>query len=154
MKHTRKILLGSLLALGICGTANAGPYADDLGKCLVRASTDADKQELMAWIFSAIALNPRIAPHANITAAKRDQLDRNMAAVFTRLVGESCQKQASEALKYEGGSAFGTAFQLLGQVAGQQLFQSPEVMAGSSAFIKHVDLDGLQKKLGVDGGTP
>lgn len=150
-------LLSIALALGVASvspTAQAGVYGDALGKCLVSASTDADKQKLMAWIFSAIALNPPIAPYANISASQRDAIDREMASLFERLVGDDCASEAREAIKYEGDAAFGAAFQLLGQVAGQQMFVSPSVSSGSEAFLKHVDLDALGKKLELEDKAP
>ena len=148
----KKIILIALLAA--MPTAHAGVYGDTFGKCLVSASTDSDKQHLMEWIYSAIALNPSIRPFSNITSEQREVFDKRMATIFERLVGDSCRKEASEALKYEGTSAFGTAFQLFGEVAGQQLFASPEVAAGSQEFYKHVDNEALQKKLGVPASEP
>ena len=146
------LLLPGLLAA--MPMAHAGVYGDAFGKCLVSASNDRDKQQLMEWIFSAIALNPTIKPYASISREQRSAMDRNMAALFERLVGDACRKEASEALKYEGASAFGTAFQLFGQVAGQQLFASPEVAEGSQDFYKLVDTDALQEKLGISKDPP
>ena len=154
IRNSKSLVLALLVAMTASGTATAGTYGDDFGKCLVSSSTDADKHQLMQWIFSAISLNPGIAPYVNIPQEKRAQFDTEMAALFERLVGQSCKKEASEAFKYEGASAFGTAFQLLGQVAGQQLFASPEVSAGSDAFIKLVDLPALQEKLGIKADKP
>ena len=154
IRNSKKILFGIAFSMAFASAANAGTYGDDFGKCLVRSSTDADKQQLMEWIFSAIALNPGVAPYTKIPEEKRAQFNKNMAALFERLVGESCQKEASEAFKYEGTSAFGAAFQLLGQVAGQQLFASPEVSAGSDAFVKLIDQKELQEKLGIKADKP
>jgi hypothetical protein len=136
------------------GTAHAGIYGDDFGKCLVKSSTDADKQQLVEWIFSALSLNPAIAPYVNIPSDKREAINKGMAAVFEHLVGEACKTEATDALKYEGASAFSTAFELLGQVAGQQIFWSPEVSAGTQEFIKHVDMKELEKKLGIKTDKP
>jgi hypothetical protein len=134
--------------------ATAETYGDDFGKCLVKSSSDADKHQLVEWIFAALSLNPAIAPYANIPADKREAINKGMASVFERLVGEECKVEATDALKYEGAAAFGIAFRLLGQVAGQQVFASPEVSAGSEEFIKHVDMDALVEKLGVKPDKP
>lgn len=148
----KKVLLATLLIAA--PAANAGVYGDSLGKCLVSASSDQDKQQLMEWIFSAISLNPGIAPYVNLAADRRSEIDKTMASLFERLIGESCKKEAAEAIKFEGAAAFGSAFQLLGQVAGQQLFSSPEVTAGAETFYKHIDLEGLQKKLEIPPSKP
>ena len=145
-----KTIFTSLLALGLCaGPAHAGIYGDDLGKCLVESSSEQDKQQLVEWIFFAIALNPDIAPYATITPEQRTAANKGMARLFEKLVGETCAKQASAALKYEGPSAFGSSFELLGQVAGRELFASPEGAAGTAAFAEQLDIPALQAKLGL-----
>jgi hypothetical protein len=148
--HRHKAILASLLALGLCaGPAHAGVYGDDLGKCLVESSDAQDKQQLVRWIFFAISLNPDIAPYAIATPEQRAAADKGMARLFEKLIGETCARQASTALKYEGPDAFGGAFELLGRVAGQELFASPEVAAGTARFVQQVDLPALQAKLGL-----
>ena len=140
----------SLLALGLCaGPARAGVYGDDLGKCLVESSSAQDKQQLVQWIFFAIALNPDIAPYASIAPEQRAAADKGMARLFEKLVGDTCAKQASAALKYEGPAAFANSFELLGQVAGRELFASPQVAAGTAAFAAQLDIPALQAKLGL-----
>ena len=148
----KKIALVALLC--VAPTANAGVYGDALGKCMASAATTQDKQELVEWIFAAISLNPAIAPYSDISVEQRDAFDRNMARIVERLIGESCAKEAREALEFEGAEAFGVGFQLLGQVAGTQIFGSPEVAAGSQSFQQYLDLEKLQEKLDATAGTP
>lgn len=155
MNFKKSALLASLLTTAlVSSSAYAGVYADSLGKCLVSSSTNTDKQQLVEWIFSAISLNPAISPYTNIPSEKRGEIDENMAALFEKLVGESCKTEAADALKYEGASAFNSAFQLLGQVAGQQIFASPEVAKGAESFYSKIDFSGLQKKLGIVPSKP
>jgi hypothetical protein len=120
-----------------------------MGKCLVEKASDQDKQTLVKWIFFAISLNPAIKPLSNITADQRSQSNKDLAKMFEHLVGESCLKESQQALKYEGNQAFSNSFQLLGQIAGREVFTSPEVDAGTSEFTKYLDIPGLQKKLGL-----
>lgn len=143
-----------LFALTCSPPSQAGVYGDSLGKCLVSKSTDQDKQKLVEWVFAAIALNPSISSYVNLPAEKRNEIDKNMAQLFEDLVGEQCKAEASDALKFEGASSFEVAFQIFGQVAGQQIFAAPEVAKGSEAFLKYLDSDGLQKKLGVKTPKP
>lgn len=146
----KTILGGILLALALCtGPARAGVYGDDLGKCLVESSNAEDKQQLVQWIFFAISLNPDIAPYATVTPEQRAAADKGMARLFEKLLGETCAKQASTALKYEGPSALGGSFELLGRVAGQEIFASPEVAAGTAKFTQQLDIPALQAKLGL-----
>ena len=146
----RKAILAPLLVFALCsGPVRAGVYGDDLGKCLVESSSAQDKQQLMRWIFFAIALNPDIASYATITPEQRAGANKDMAHLFEKLVGETCAKQAKAALQYEGTSAFGDSFELLGRVAGQQMFASPEVAAGTAKFTEELDIPALQAKLGL-----
>lgn len=144
------LLLGSLCPLH----SQAGVYGDSLGKCLVGTSTDQDKHKLVEWIFASMALNPSISAYVDLPLEKRTEIDRNMAVVFEKLVGDTCKKEAADAVKYEGAAAFGVAFQLLGQVAGQQIFAAPEVAKGSEGFLKFLDVDGLQRKIGITPEKP
>lgn len=153
MSNRKPAAAALLLALAAVSTsANAGVYGDTLGKCLVSKSTEADRGKLVEWIFAAIALNPAVASYADIPADKRLQIQKNMAGLFERLVGESCRAEATEALKYEGAGSFAVAFELLGKVAGQQVFASPEVAKGTQEFLTHLDIADLQKKLEIEPG--
>ena len=76
--------------------ANAGPYGDDLSKCLVKSSTEQDKNLLVEWIFYAIALNPQLAPVTNISAKQHDEVDKNTAKMFEKLLTDSCLAETQE----------------------------------------------------------
>lgn len=58
-----------LLALLTVGSAHAGPYSDDLGKCLVASTTAADKGALVKWMFATAALHPAVKSVASVTPA-------------------------------------------------------------------------------------
>jgi len=55
------------------------------------------------------------------------------------LLTESCKKKTQDALKFEGGSAIETSFNLLGQVAGRELFSDPRVGANIAGLTKYLD---------------
>lgn len=148
------IIIAFLIACALPARSQAGIYGESFGKCLVSNSSEQDKQQLVEWIFTAISLNPTIRSYVNIPASKREEIDKRMAAIFQRLIGETCRKEAAEALKYEGASSFGVAFQLFGQVAGQQIFAAPEVSQGSMGFLKYINQEDLQKKLGLPNTKP
>ncbi|MDQ3205786.1 MAG: hypothetical protein M3Q40_04645 [Pseudomonadota bacterium] len=131
--------------------AVAGPYADDLGKCLVAASTPEDKQGLVQWMFFAIALNPNTAPFATVAAEQREAADRRMADLMERLLTESCVEDAKKAVRYEGELAIKQSFGLLGQVAATEIFANPDVSAGSEKFVEYLDAEKLASTLGLAG---
>jgi hypothetical protein len=131
------------------GSAVAGPYADELAKCLVRSTTDADKNYLIKWMFASMALHPEVKSIASVTDAQRNELNKHAGKLFERLVAESCKAQTQDALRYEGPSTLEAGFQVLGQVAARGLFSDPAVAKGMSDFGKHIDNQRLEKLFGA-----
>lgn len=144
MKHVVAACLAASLALP-AQHARAGVYADDLGKCLVSSTSDADKTLLVKWIFSAIALQKDVAPYVSMPADVRDGINRQAAGLYMRLLTDTCRSQTAAAFKYEGQAAVDTAFQLLGQVAAKGIFSDPAVEAGMGELAKYFDTDELSK---------
>lgn len=141
-----KALLAACTAISLSfavAPAQAGVYGDDLSKCLVASTTDADKALLMKWMFSAIALNKEVSPYVDMPADVREKINVNAAGLYMRLLTDSCKTQTRDAFKYEGQAAIASAFQVLGQVASQGIFGDPAVEAGMSDLTKHFD----EKKL-------
>lgn len=142
---------GLFLALMLnAGLAQAGPYTDDLSKCLVASTTTADKNALVKWMFATAALHPAVKSIASITPAERDAFTRSTAHLFERLLTESCRAPAQQAMKYEGAMALQTGFQMLGQVAARELFADPSVAGGLAEFGSHLNGQKLQQLLGGD----
>ena len=133
----RCLLILPLLAY--IGVAHAGPYTDDLTKCVVASSTQQDKVALVRWVFSAMALHPQVAPLTKISASEREDIERKMAALVERLLTETCRQQTVDAVNYEGSHAIEQSFNLLGQIASRELMSSPETAAGVAAYWKYVD---------------
>mgnify|MGYP003585538035 CR=1 FL=1 len=135
----------ALTAATALSPAHAGPYGDDLSKCLVASTSPEEKGLLVDWIFTSIALNPRVSNMAQVPKERREAINRGTAGLYTKLLGETCLDQTRLALQYEGQGAIGSAFQLLGQVAAQQIFADPAVTAGTEEFANYIDTDALQK---------
>ena len=141
----KPLLAALVLSLAAVATpAQAGVYTDDLSRCLVSRSTDADKQILVRWIFSAIALHKDLAPYVDIPADERDRINRDAGALFTRLLAETCVAETRAAVSFEGQETISAAFAVLGQVAGKGLFASPEVNGGMDDLMQHIDQDKLK----------
>lgn len=149
MKRTRMALVVVLAcAFGLLRPSPslaAGPYTDDLSKCLVRSTTDADKTLLVQWMFAMVTLHPEVKSMAAISDAERTEISKKTAGMFERLLTVSCQVEAQQAFKYEGSSAMEGSFSVLGQVAARELFSHPQVIAGISDLGKYADLEKLKK---------
>ncbi len=143
MKTMFKACMAMALAIGAT-SARAGVYADDLGKCLVSATSEADRVLMVKWMFSALSRNKEISQYVQMAPELRETLSRETAALYTRLLTESCRAQAKDAARYEGAAAFGSAFGLLGQIAAQGLFNDPAVAASISELDKFFDQQKLK----------
>jgi hypothetical protein len=71
----------------------AGPFADDMAKCLVGSTSDMDRADLIRWIYSAMSLNPDLESMAQISTKERDELTTKAGALFSRLIFQSCRSQ-------------------------------------------------------------
>lgn len=139
--------LALVLALPAAAPAHAGTYGDALGKCLVDSATPQDKQILVEWVFATLTLNPALQSRASFPVEQRETANRDMAALFERLVGTRCAKEAAAGLQHEGAEAFGAGFEQLGKAAGRDLFNAPEVSAGSREFAQYIDMAALIERL-------
>lgn len=145
--------VGLTLALGLCGAAQAGVYADDLSKCLVKSATPADQSLFMVWMFSALSLHPDVKAFTNLTDAKRDAISKDTANLLGRLMTVDCRKETVAAIKYEGPQAIEVGFRVFGEAAGRGLFNSPEVAASLAKMGTYFDSSKIEA-LGVEAGIP
>jgi predicted GNAT family N-acyltransferase len=136
----------AVLAL-YAGAVQAGPYSDDLAKCLVESTTAADKNALVKWMFATAALHPAVKSIASVTDAERAQSTRSTAELFEKLLTESCRTPAQQAVKYEGAAALQTGFQMLGQVAARELFADPGVTHGLAELENYIDSQKIEQAL-------
>lgn len=127
------------LAPMVAPTATAGPFADDMSRCMVRATTAEDRAMLVQWIFAVIALHPDVSKLSAVPAAKRDELNKSMGDLTVALLTDRCAKESREALKNEGMGTIESSFGVLGQAAMQEVFKNTDVAAGVAAFSKHLD---------------
>jgi hypothetical protein len=151
----KRAIIGAaaFLAVGLYGSmATAGVYADDLSKCLVNSSSDADRVVLAQWIFGAMAAAPQIKAYSAVTPQQKELFDRRIADVFGRLLLVDCRKETVAALKNEGVSVMETSFGVLGQVATRTLFADPATSAAVSKFSDYLDkgrMDALLAESGI-----
>src|SRR5262245_59821896 len=142
MRRIRCSVAVVTLALGV-SSAVAGPYSDDLSKCLVSSTTNEEKGTLVKWIFSIAALHPAVSSVSSVTDKQRVDLNKSTAALFETLLADRCKKQTRDAVKYEGTNTIQESFGVLGQAAMMELFTNEAVANGLQEFANYVD----EKKL-------
>lgn len=151
MKHVKAAAIGAVFSLALLTTQSvtAGPYSDEMAKCLVTSTSETDKNFLVKWIFAAASLHPAVKSISSISDAQRNEMNVKTAKLFERLLTESCKAQVQQAVKYEGPGTIEAAFQVLGQVAGRGLFSDPSVAGYVTQLGKHVDPKKMESVLGA-----
>jgi hypothetical protein len=144
MKHCLCAGLAAAALSFAAAPAEAGLYSDDMGRCLVANTSPHDKTDLVRWIFAATSLHPEVASIVRADAQQREDINRRAGQLLERLLTDSCRKQTQDALKYEGPLAMQLSFQVLGQVAMQELMADPSVRKGFGEVNKYVDMDKLK----------
>jgi len=148
MRLTSRIAPAALL-LAATLPAFAGPYADDLAKCLVDSTSNGDRNDLVQWMFVSIALHPQVQWMGPVPEGKRTEVNQKTARLFEKLLVESCLAKTQAALKYEGAGTIESAFGVLGQVAARGLFEDPSVAQGVADLQRHMDGRRIEKALGA-----
>lgn len=136
-----KIIPSALLlaALAAASPSFAGVYTDDLAKCLVDSTTAQDRTTLVRWMFGAATAHPDVASIAKVAPAQMEKANAAVADLLVKLLTESCVDKSKKAIKYEGAFAIQQSFQVLGQVAGTELFSNPDVQKATAGLEKHID---------------
>jgi hypothetical protein len=132
------LLTAGLLAAGPSG---AGPYADDLAKCMVRTSTPADRAEFVKFLFSAVAQHPDVSSMANIPPRQMEATVKASGELIQRLLLQSCRSETQQAIHYEGMEAVFYSYQFYGQAMAAELFGNPIVAAKMKDLNNYLDAD-------------
>jgi hypothetical protein len=150
----KKILLGAAAAMALSfAPAQAGIYADDATRCLVKSMNDADQSVLVKWIFVGMALHPSLKDYSSVTADQRKQMDQQMGALVRKLLTQTCRKETVDAIKYEGAGFLEKSFGALGEVAMGGLMTNPDVAKGLTTWATPEDIQAF-KALGAEAGRP
>lgn len=139
----------ALFFIGVlaCQLSVAGPFTDQLSRCLVRSTSDADKVLLVKWVYAAISSHPQVQNMSKVSAAEGKELNRETAELMMQLLTVRCKKETIEAYKYDGASIFRTSFGVLGRVAMQGIMTNPGVAAYMSGLGKDLDSKKLKDML-------
>jgi hypothetical protein len=133
----------AFLTAGLLASApsGAGPYADDLAKCMVRTSTPADRAEFVKFLFSAMAQHPDVSSMANIPPRQMESTVKASGELIQRLLLQSCRSETQQAIRYEGMEAVFYSYQFYGQAMAAELFGNPIVAAKMKDLNNYLDAD-------------
>ena len=149
--HLLKVIVCSFAFVAVsASSAYAGPYTDELSKCLVDSTSVRDRAALVRWMFAAISLHPAVKSLASVSKEQLEEANKGMAELSMKLLTDSCRSETKKALKYEGAVTIEASFNVLGQVAGRELFADSEVSAGISNLDKYFDKNELKSLVEKD----
>jgi len=80
-------------------------------------------------------------------------MDRSVAALYEKLLTQTCRKQTEDAIRYEGVSAIQTSFNALGQAAMRELMSNEKVAAGAENFTNYLDKKKIEAMV-QEGASP
>jgi hypothetical protein len=123
----------------IFSSAMAGPATDSLASCLADNTSGKERKDMARWVYAGMSTHPEIQGLSNVTDVNREELDKTMAAMFTKLIIDSCPAQAKLAMDQDGLAGFQTAFGTIGQLAMQELLSNPNVNSSFTNFTKYID---------------
>lgn len=133
------LVLGVVFAMSAAGVARAGPYADELSKCISGKLTDADRTALAVWLFEELSAHPALKPLANVTEAQRADASKTVATLVQRLLIDECRPQAAAAFRNEGGGVALRSFWEIGQQSVASLARDPAVAGNMQQIGQYID---------------
>lgn len=138
------VVLGLVVAL----SAHASPNTDALSQCLTDNTSGKDRKALARWIFVGMSAHPDVGESIARASPKTiDLAQREMGALFTRLIGDQCSDQMKQVAREDGNSGIRIAFEQLGRMAMQELMSNSEVNAAMGGFERYLDKPKLDRVL-------
>jgi len=138
-----------LLLSMVLGTSSIS-YADEstnkFARCLIDALNGKERKNLAKWIFFSIAAHPEIEKFSAITKADIDKSDKFVGKLVTRLLSVDCPTELQQANAVNP-NAVKKGFELVGQVAMQELMNNKKVMDSITNYAKYADQEAISKLL-------
>lgn len=120
--------------------------AKDLGPCMIDALNGKERKQLAKWIFFAIAAHPDINSYLNATADDISESDEQIGKLITRLLTSDCPDQL-RAVGQKDPLALQKSFELVGQVAMQELMTNKNVMQAITNYAQYADQEKINSVL-------
>ena len=147
LSYLTGVLAAALAALSPAVHAQAAPMTtlssfapSALSVCLADHSSGKDRKEFARWIFAAISQHPVVADLSATTPASREEANRSIGAIVTRLIAVDCVQEAKAAMSGpDGNTVFGRAFASLGELAMQEIMTDPQVAKGMQDLPRYLD---------------
>ena len=130
----------AVLSIGVLSgtSAIAVTPTDQLATCLVDALNGKERKNLAKWIYFAIGSHPEIKVFMNATAADIQKSDEYVGNLVTKILTVDCPNELNKANKADP-LAIKKAFQLVGQVAMQELMTNQDTSKALTNYAAYAD---------------
>jgi len=142
----RRLTLVALIIVSLSflpSSINAQSATDELGVCLVRSSSEVDKELLTAWIFAAMTAHPSVRDLVSLSSVTMTEINVAIGELITDLLSNRCRTEVVNALTRDGLGALETSFESLGEAAMAELLTDPLVAAQITGYVAYLDMDAL-----------
>ena len=62
----KNLIVCAFLACCLCSSAIAGPFTDEMSRCIVKKTSESDKTLFIQWLFAAMSSHPGVKSMPNI----------------------------------------------------------------------------------------
>jgi len=145
MKKIIKIITITL-GLVIAAPAQASSPTNALSSCLVDTLNGKERKSLAKWIFFSIAAHPEINTYSSASIKDINKSDQYVGKLITRILTIDCPKELKTANNADP-LAIQKAFEVVGQVAMQELMANENVMKTITNYAKYTDQDKINRVL-------
>ncbi|MDZ7812368.1 MAG: hypothetical protein U5L74_04330 [Ideonella sp.] len=139
MKTILVSIAAAVLLVATPSATVAQTTTESLGRCLGDNTSGKERKDLARWLFTAMSNHPDMKLIAKVSEADQDQATRSAAALFTRLLSETCAKEAKAAVAEGGPVAMQAGFEMLGRLAMMELMSNRDVAAAMGSLEKNMD---------------
>lgn len=143
-----KLVTLAIILVGLfSGTSSfAGTPSDNLGNCLVDTLNGKERKNLAKWIYFSIGSHPEMKQFMGATVEDIKNSDKFVGKLITKLLTIDCPKELKLAHKSDP-LAIQKAFQLVGQVAMQELMTNKSTMKALTNYAEYSDKEKINKIL-------
>lgn len=148
MKYKQGIFIAmASVALFLTPAVNAANATQKLGNCLIDQLNGKERKTLARWVFFSMGAHPEISEFLSVSSVERNKTDKYVGELITRLLVKDCPTETVKAVK-ENPRAVEQSFQLVGEVAMQELMNNEQTMKAISNYVQYTDQKALQMMIG------
>jgi hypothetical protein len=125
------------------GVAFPNDASKALSECVVLSTTGRDRLVLIRWIAVSIGSANSMQDAMTVKPGAKEEADRKMGVLFTRLFTVDCRNEAAPLLKGKDDAGVEAAFGQLGRIAMNELMADPQVEQSLTAFVQYADLEAV-----------